>query len=46
MFRKKKTYQMDIKSADTTLQNIFAACNETPNTVPFDKLLLRQKAHR
>ncbi len=45
MFRKKKTYQMDIKSADTTLQNIFAACNETPNTVPFDKLLLRQKAH-
>lgn len=45
MFRKKKTYQMDMKSADTTLQNIFAACNETPNTVPFDKLLLRQKAH-
>ena len=45
MFRKKKTYQMDIKSADTTLQNIFVACNETPNTVPFDKLLLRQKAH-
>ncbi len=45
MFRKKKTYHMDIKSADNTLQNIFAACNETPNTVPFDKLLLRQKAH-
>ena len=42
MFFKKK-YQLDIKSADRTLQSVFAACNVTPNTVPFDKLLLRQQ---
>ena len=39
----KQEYQLDIKSADQTLQNIFAACNVSPNTVPFDKLILRQK---
>ena len=44
MFHKKKTYYMDIKSADTALQNIFAACDRTPNSVPFDKLVLRQQA--
>lgn len=44
MFRKKKTYQMDMKSADTALQNIFAACEQTPNSIPFDKLVLRQQA--
>ena len=44
MFHKKKTYHMDMKSADTTLQNVFAACDQTPNSIPFDKLVLRQKA--
>ncbi|MBQ7776051.1 MAG: hypothetical protein IJ379_09020 [Lachnospiraceae bacterium] len=44
MFHKKKTYYMDIKSADTALQKIFAACDRTPNSVPFDKLVLRQQA--
>lgn len=44
-FFKRKTYQMDIKKADSALQNIFAACNQSPNTIPFDKLVLRRKAN-
>lgn len=44
-FTKKKTYQMDISSANETLQNVFANCEKEPNTIPFDKLLLRQKAN-
>ena len=35
---------MDMKSADTALQNVFAACDQTPSSIPFDKLILRQKA--
>lgn len=42
-FRKNKIYKMDPGRANSALQNIFAACDQTPNTVPFDKLLLRQK---
>lgn len=42
---KKKTYQIDKETANTALQNVFAACHETPNTIPFDKLVLREKAH-
>lgn len=44
-FFRKKTYQIDIQKADSALQNIFAACNQSPNTIPFDKLVLRQKAN-
>lgn len=44
-FKKRKTYQMDIKQADSALQNIFEACNQSPNTIPFDKLVLRRKAN-
>ena len=36
---------MDIKQAGETLQNIFAACEQEPNKVPFDKIVLRQKAN-
>lgn len=32
---------MDINTANQTLQNVFAACNKKPNTIPFDKLVLR-----
>lgn len=39
-----KKYALDIASADTALQNIFAAVGQTPNSVPFNKLVLRQKA--
>ncbi len=42
-FRKKKIYQMDMEQANTALQNIFAACNQAPNTIPFDKLVLRKQ---
>lgn len=42
-FRKKKIYSMDLKQADSTLQNVFAACDKKPNAISFDKLRLRQK---
>lgn len=42
-FSKKKIYQMDMEQANTALQNIFAACNQAPNTIPFDKLVLRRQ---
>lgn len=44
LFQKNKTYQMDMNTANATLQNVFAACNQAPNTIPFDKLVLRQKS--
>jgi len=44
-FMKKNTYQMDINQANSTLQNVFAACDQAPNTIPFDKIILRQKAN-
>ncbi|HKM35709.1 MAG TPA: hypothetical protein VJY54_13355 [Lachnospiraceae bacterium] len=40
---KKKFYYMNMDQANETLQNVFAACEKAPNTVPFDKLVLRQK---
>jgi len=42
-FKNKKRYQMDIKTADKMLQNVFAACDTKPNKVPFDKIVLRNK---
>lgn len=44
-FQRKNTYHIDLDKANTTLQNVFAACDQTPNTIPFDKLLLRQKVN-
>ena len=44
-FKKSKRYQMDIKTADQMLQNVFAACDTTPNKVPFDKIVLRNKTN-
>jgi len=43
IFKKKKKYKMDLTLANETLQNVFTACEKTPNTIPFDKILLRQK---
>ncbi|WP_075721600.1 hypothetical protein [Roseburia sp. 499] len=43
LFSKNKKYHLNSKQANDTLQNVFAACHHTPNTVPFDKILLRQK---
>lgn len=44
MLHFKKTYVMNKKEANDTLQNIFDACNMSYNTVPFDKLMLRSMA--
>lgn len=41
---KRQKYQMDLSSANETLQSVFAACKQEPNTIPFDKLILRQRA--
>lgn len=41
----KNKYSMDMKTANETLQKVFAACDTPPNTIPFDKIVLRQKAH-
>ena len=42
---KNKKYQMDMDTANAALQNILAACDQAPNTIPFDKIVLRQKAN-
>ena len=42
-FKKRKKYQMNLKMANETLQKVFAACEQPPNTIPFDKLVLRRK---
>ena len=34
---------MNKETANAALQNVFAACDKAPNTIPFDKLLLREK---
>lgn len=40
---KKKKYEMNIDAADSILQQVFAASDRLPNSVPFDKLVLREK---
>ncbi len=42
-FHKRQKYEMNMESANAALQNVFAACNKAPNTIPFDKLVLREK---
>ena len=42
-FHKRQKYEMNMESANVALQNVFAACNKAPNTIPFDKLVLREK---
>lgn len=44
MFHKKKTYRIDIKSADSSLQNIFSACEQTPVDVSVGKLQNHEKS--
>ena len=43
MFFRQKKYHMNIEQADATLQKVFAACKQSPNTTSFDKLLLRRQ---
>ncbi len=40
----KKKYSMDLNTANDILQNVFAAGDVAPNTIPFDKLVLRGMA--
>lgn len=42
-FSKKKKYSLNDQMANEMLQNVFAACDREPNTIPFDKLILRRK---
>lgn len=42
-YNKVPKYQMNMDVANTALQNILNTCNQSPNTIPFDKLILRQK---
>lgn len=45
LFEKDSKYEMDMDTANAALQNILAACDKAPNTIPFDKILLRQEAN-
>lgn len=42
-FHKHQKYEMNMETANAALQNVFAACDKAPNTIPFDKLVLREK---
>jgi len=37
-FSHRDKYQIDTKTADQILQNVFAACNKRPNKIFFEKL--------
>lgn len=41
-FNNNRKFEMDIHTADSTLQNIFSACRQKPNSVAFQKLLVRR----
>ncbi|MCH5276083.1 MAG: hypothetical protein J1E65_09590 [Lachnospiraceae bacterium] len=43
MIFKRKKYHMNVEQADATLQKVFAACEQSPNSTSFDKLLLRRQ---
>ena len=40
---KKKTYSIDIDTAGKMLENVFAAAGSSPNKVPFEKIVTRNK---
>lgn len=42
-FHQNKKYKMNLETADAALQNVLAACDQPPKTVPSGKLILRQK---
>ena len=45
MFRRNKVYSINKKAANETLQNVFAACEQTPNTQSLDALLFKNIAN-
>lgn len=40
----RRKYTMDMTTANNILQNVFIAGDMEPNTIPFDKIVLRSKA--
>ncbi|MCR5591040.1 MAG: hypothetical protein K6F73_05850 [Lachnospiraceae bacterium] len=45
MFRRNKTYSINKKAANEALQNVFAACEQKPNTQSLDALLFKNIAN-
>ena len=45
MFKRNKTYSINRKAANEALQNVFAACEQTPNTQSLDALLFKNIAN-
>ncbi len=45
MFRRNKVYSINRKAANEALQNVFAACEQTPNTQSLDALLIKNIAN-
>lgn len=45
MFRRNKVYSINKKAANEALQNVFAACEQTPNTQSLDFLLFKNIAN-
>ena len=45
MFRRNKIYSINKKAANETLQNVFAACEQKPNTQSLDALLFKNIAN-
>ncbi|MBR6159001.1 MAG: hypothetical protein IKQ40_01770 [Lachnospiraceae bacterium] len=45
MFRRNKIYSINKKAANEALQNVFAACEQTPNTQSLDALLFKNIAN-
>ena len=41
----RQKYNMDMTTANNILQNVFAAEQQSPNTIPFDAIVLKSKAH-
>lgn len=39
-----KKPKLSIEKADTTLQNVFSACQMMPNTIPFSRIVSQQKS--
>ena len=45
MFRRNRIYSINKNAANEALQNVFAACDQTPNTQSLDVLLLKNIAN-
>ena len=45
MFRRNRIYSINKKAANEALQNVFAACEQTPNTQSLDALLFKNIAN-